>query len=976
MSADNNRVRQIFIDAVARVAPDEWDAYLIASCNGDEELRGRVKQLLRAHVEAGTFLEALSPISVLKEDSHGPEGPGSVIDTYKLLQQIGEGGMGAVYMAEQEQPVRRRVALKVIKPGMDSRQVIARFEAERQALALMDHYNIARVFDAGTTSSGRPYFVMELVHGVPITKYCDDNHLTPRERLALFVPVCAALQHAHQKGIIHRDLKPSNVMITLYDGKPVPKVIDFGVAKATEQRLTDRTLFTEYGTIIGTFEYMAPEQAEMSALGVDTRSDIYSLGVLLYELLTGSTPLEPKRLREAGFSEALRLIREEEPPKPSTRISTCVSLPTVAAARKTEPAKLSRLVRGELDWVVMKCLEKDRSRRYESAGSLARDIERFLRDEPVEACPPSTVYRARKFLCRHKTATSSAVCMFLLIVAGAGISTWQAIVAYQAEKDARQAWQKALNNETKALAAAEAEAAQRHQAEGVAELLESVFQDMNPKAAYEDLKGHLLKQIGNVTTKLESDQSSEPRARARLLNTLGLAFLNLGDAEKASVLLLHSLEQRREVLGPDDPDTLISLNNLALAYQAIGQYGKALPMFRECLEKRQAVLGADDELTLTSMNNLALVLRDTGECQKAIDLFEKALAKQRIHPGPTHEYTLTTMNNLALAYQDNLQYQLARALFEETLALRRKHIGQDHPDTLSSMNNLASALRFAEQYGQAIALFEEAFNKRKAILGADHPNTINTLNNLAWAHASAGQYAKATPLYELAYQKRIARLGQDHPATLNTMASLADTYRVLGRLEQGVPLAEQAYSKCQTALGKDHPQTLTAMRYLGMAYLDSKQESKGLALLQDLIVLQRARQGNNPSRLATCLDTVGEVLLQHRHFVKAETILQEALTLRQKILPESTTLYGTMMQLGECLLRQNRMPEAEAMLLGSYAGIKQQPAHSAAAQHSRMTKAMEKLVLLYDTWGKKAEAAKWRDELEARQEDQDFEDPN
>ena len=292
---------------------------------------------------------------------------------------------------------------------MDSRQVIARFEAERQALAMMDHVNIARVLDAGATESGRPYFVMELVHGVPITKYCDDNHLTPRQRLELFVPVCQAIQHAHQKGIIHRDIKPSNVMVTLYDGKPVPKVIDFGVAKATEQKLTERTLFTQYGTLVGTLEYMSPEQAEMSALGVDTRSDIYSLGVLLYELLTGSTPLSHKRLKEAAFAEILRLIREEEPPRPSTRLSDSgEALASISAKRHTEPAKLTKLVRGELDWIVMKTLEKDRNRRYETAKDFAADVQRYLGDEPVQACPPSAGYRLRKFARRNKRALATA----------------------------------------------------------------------------------------------------------------------------------------------------------------------------------------------------------------------------------------------------------------------------------------------------------------------------------------------------------------------------------------------------------------------------------------------------------------------------------------------------------------------------------------------------------------------------------------
>ena len=369
--------------------------------------------------------------------------PGTVIGPYKLMEQIGEGGMGLVFVAEQQQPVRRRVALKIIKPGMDSRQVIARFEAERQALAMMDHQNIARVLDAGTTESGCPYFVMELVHGVPITTYCEANQLTTRERLELFIPICQAIQHAHQKGIVHRDIKPSNILVTMYDDKPVPKVIDFGVAKAIEQRLTEKTVYTQFGTLVGTFEYMSPEQAEMNAFGVDTRSDIYSLGVLLYELLTGTTPLERPRLREAALAEIVRLIKEEDPPPPSVRLSTSGALAKVASARKADPVKLSRFIRGELDWVVMKCLEKQRARRYDSAGSLARDVERFLKDEPIEARPRSAWYRFQKLARRRKAALVTAALVIAALVVGTVVSTWQAIrratVAEQAARSSEQA---------------------------------------------------------------------------------------------------------------------------------------------------------------------------------------------------------------------------------------------------------------------------------------------------------------------------------------------------------------------------------------------------------------------------------------------------------------------------------------------------------------------------------------------------------
>jgi serine/threonine protein kinase len=433
--------REIFTAVLNEGDPSRQAAYLDGACQGDAALRQRVESLLAEHKRLGSFMEA-TPLEATLGAALANY-PGMQIGPYRLLQEIGEGGMGVVYMAEQTEPVQRKVALKVVKPGMDSRQVMARFEAERQALAMMDHVNIARVLDAGATETRRPYFVMELVHGVPITKYCDDNRLTPRQRLELFTPVCHAIQHAHQKGIIHRDIKPSNVMVTLYDGQAIPKVIDFGVAKATEQKLTARTLFTHYGTMVGTLEYMSPEQAEMSALGVDTRSDIYSLGVLLYELLTGSTPLGHKRLKEAEYGEILRLIKEEEPAKPSTRLSESgAALPSISAQRQTEPAKLTKLVRGELDWIVMKCLEKDRNRRYVTANGLAADVERYLNDEAVQACPPSTLYRLRKLASRRKGALVSisavAVATFVALAALA-VSTG---LVWRANQDLKESLQR------------------------------------------------------------------------------------------------------------------------------------------------------------------------------------------------------------------------------------------------------------------------------------------------------------------------------------------------------------------------------------------------------------------------------------------------------------------------------------------------------------------------------------------------------
>jgi serine/threonine protein kinase/tetratricopeptide (TPR) repeat protein len=425
---------EIFYKARSICEPAERAAYLEQAFGGDAAMMASVEALLQADVGASGFMDRPPPGPDATIDVPVGERPGTLIGPYKLLQEIGEGGMGTVFMAEQTEPVRRKVALKLVRPGMDSRQIIARFEAERQALAMMDHPNIAKVLDAGSTATGRPYFVMELVEGIPITDYCDQNHLSPRQRLELFIPVCQAIQHAHQKGVIHRDLKPSNVLVARYDDVPVPKVIDFGVAKATGSRLTERTLFTQYGQLVGTLEYMSPEQAAFNALDIDTRRDIYSLGVLLYELLTGSTPFEKTRLRTAAFDEVLRIIREEEPPRPSTRLSTTEELPSISASRGMEPRQLSGLLRRELDWVVMKALEKDRNRRYESAGAFAADVRRYLDDEPVQACPPSAGYRLRKFVRRNRGMVVASVALAAVLIAGMG-----SVMAVQARADRERA---------------------------------------------------------------------------------------------------------------------------------------------------------------------------------------------------------------------------------------------------------------------------------------------------------------------------------------------------------------------------------------------------------------------------------------------------------------------------------------------------------------------------------------------------------
>ena len=550
---------------------------LLAFANGelDDARFEEVAQHLESCRECDAVLRETGAAPIVLGDTdqttqmHEPikEGPGSLVGPYKLLQKLGEGGMGVVYMAEQEKPVRRMVALKIIKPGMDSRQVIARFEAERQALAMMDHHHIAKVLDAGTTDTGRPYFAMELVKGVPITEYCDKNKLSPRERLEMFVPVCHAIQHAHQKGIIHRDIKPSNVLVTLYDGKPVPKVIDFGIAKATQQKLTERTMFTGIGQILGTLEYMSPEQAEMNQLDIDTRSDVYSLGVMLYELLTGSTPITKEELRNVGLAEMLRTIRETEPPKPSTRLSDSgEALPSISAVRKTEPAKLSKLVRGDLDWIVMKALEKDRTRRYETANGLAADVQRFLSDEAVEACPPSASYRFRKFARRNKAviATTTAIASILLL--STVLSSYLAFRAMKAEGEASAKEQEAKNalaaesvakREAEAqrkLAQANAKTATREATKSreVATFLKDMLKGVGPSVALGRDTTMLREILEKTATRLD-DLNAHPDVEAELRHVIGDLYLELENKKEDARRAREMLERSVSLYGKLEP---------------------------------------------------------------------------------------------------------------------------------------------------------------------------------------------------------------------------------------------------------------------------------------------------------------------------------------------------------------------------------------------------------------------------------------
>ena len=700
--------------------------------------------------ESDTWVSGLQPLGPGEEPLPTPTEVR--IGPYTLVEKLGEGGMGTVWVAEQTRPVRRRVALKVIKAGMDSQQILQRFEAERQALALMNHPNIATVLDAGTSEAGLPYFVMELVKGVPIAKYCDDVKAPVVERLRLFVAVCHAIQHAHQKGVLHRDIKPANVLVSTEEREPVPKVIDFGVAKALHKRLTERPMYTEVGQLVGTLEYMSPEQAELSTWDIDTRSDVYALGVLLYVLLAGSTPLDAGTLRSAPLSETLRLIREVDPEKPSARLTqSAESLPGLSAARSSDPARLTREVRGELDWIVMKALEKDRTRRYEAASALARDVERYLQNEPVEACPPTRGYRLGKFLRRHRVEALTTAAGLVLLVAAAAVSTWQAVRATQAERTAA-AVSEFLQNDLL----------------GQADLANQPGQGpgRDPDVTVRTL-------LDRAAQSIEGKFKEEPLTEAAIRLTIGKAYRALGHYPEGQRQLERSVELYAAQLGADHPVTLGSKGSLAYLYGAQGKYDRAEPLSEEVVKGRTAKLGADHPDTLTSKNNLAQQYRSQKKYQQAEPLYLQVVRADTAMLGADHTETLRAKTNLAALYRDQARYDEAEPLYQEVVQAQTRTLGADHPDTLVSKNGLAAVYKGEGRYDEAEALFQEVVTARTATLGADHPDTLTTKNNLALLYEARNRCDLAEPLFREVVEGSRRKLGPTHPDTEQRIRNLA-----------------------------------------------------------------------------------------------------------------------------------------------------------------------------------------------------------
>jgi serine/threonine protein kinase len=960
MAIESNEIKRVFLAALEVTDSKQRCQLLDVECGADPELRRRVDILLRAHDDPASVVEHPigGSLAETKPVTDSLRQIGQILaGKYKLLEPIGEGGMGSVWIAEQFEPVKRKVAIKLVKPGMDSRQVLARFEAERQALALMDHPHIARIFDGGLTDQGRPYFVMELVKGLPVTEYCDQLRVSLAERLELFVLICQAVQHAHQKGIIHRDLKPSNVLVCMYDGKPVPKVIDFGLAKALHNSLTDETLHTGFGIMIGTPLYMSPEQAEHNNLDVDSRTDIYSLGVLLYELLTGSTPLERAQLKDAAFNEILRLIKEVEPKKPSTRLSGNARLPNIAAQRSIEPSRLGRALAGDLDWIAMKALDKERGRRYETAESMARDINRYLHDEAVEARPPSWVYQTQKFIRRHRGAVLAASLVSLAVVAGF-IGTTIGLIRTEQQRSIAEA---SAELERLANEQAQTRLEQLVNANG---LVTAIFADLDiqqVRESAEPIEAVLAQRLLKLAEQLDDNVVGDPLMVADLKVRLGESLYGLGFSRESIPLFETARDVQRKHLGEDHPLTLASMGNLANSLSGAGEVDLALPLLEQTLERRKEKLGSDDPDTLMSMNNLAMTLIDQGRREPGILLMEETLELRKRHLGSDHRDTLISMNNLAVAYQKDGRLTQALSLFEEVLKLRKLTGDNDHPATLSSMNNLANmyfslgkldlAVPLSEEtlrmrrsrlgayhrdtvksmnslasgfmavgrFDEAIQLFDEGLRTNQVVLGSDHPDTLVCMGNLAAAYNATGRFEQSLPLFEKTWQLRSAKQGPDHPDTIYSLSNLASAYRMAGQLDRALPLLEESLRLRQAKLGPDHPETLLSQSNLAYGHQVAGDLELALPLFQEAAAgMERLKfESELAARLVDNLCICHE---QMQQYDQAELWRRKWLAVEaERTGTDSAPFAGALAALGANLLFQEKWNDAESVLRDSFA---------------------------------------------------------
>ena len=935
------KLQHIFEHAVG-MAPSERAAFIATECADDTALRGEVEALLRAHDSAAGFLasptaQPQSAADAATIASPIREGPGTRIGPYKLLQLIGEGGFGSVFMAQQEKPVLRKVALKIIKLGMDTHQVVARFEQERQALAMMDHPNIAKVLDAGATDTGRPFFVMELVKGDPIADYADKHNMSVDERLALFTQICNAVQHAHTKGIIHRDLKPSNVLVSLQDGKPHAKVIDFGIAKATAAKLTEKTLFTEHRQLIGTPEYMSPEQAEGSP-DIDTRTDVYSLGVLLYELLTGTTPFSSKELRSAAYAEIQRIIREVDPPKPSTRLSANTdTIASVAAHRQTEPKRLGTIIRGELDWIVMKALEKNRQRRYETPSELAADLARYLSGEAVVAAPPSNAYRVSKFVRRNRGVVLAASAVTAALLLGLAGTTWQARVAAQ-ERDAAIASEsaeaaqrelaeaaraEALEQQSRAEASAAESQLQKSIAEGVVKFQSDMLAAVDPFSLPKDPQtGEPLKDRVTVLQALEAalkaiDDGSlkdKPLVEAGVRSTIGNTLIALGRYQEALPVLQKALALRRAIAPEGSLEISQSLDSLASLHQYLAKHADAVSLYREALAMRQRFAPEGDPLIGTAMGNLGQSLWALGDFAEAETLLRGALSIERATPSKSPADRARTHDNLAKTLTELNKLDEAEQHMRAALDLRIAAFPAGHPEIALGQNNLATVLIKADRHAEAEQLLRTSLESRRSAFPANHPEISVTVRQLATALRRQGKLTEAEPLYREALAIDRATLPPGHASIAASLNSLGLLMRDMNKDDQAEPLYREALAIRRAALPAGHPDLATSLNNLAALLREQNKLDEAEPLYRESLEIRRQSHPAGHPSIAVGLHNLAQLLRHRNKPADAEPLFREALEIRGAALPaghENTT--NTLSGLAAALHMQNKFAEAEPL---------------------------------------------------------------